>query len=1400
MAARTKPEQSVSSPSTTSPSAFKFNPWRIVGGIFMISAIVLYAIYVVMGFQFRTQPFPGYFLTHTGTVNAGAPVGEITWTGLDAGIQRNDFVIAVNGVALSETDNTDLYLMRQNHDLAIRSLSIGDTVTIDVLRQVSTSYIDTPNCEVSGDVALCQFTFDIMPFNTSDFSAFFLLPALAGFFIIFLSIAVWQFRGDNLVGFLATLIGFTSIIFVSGIFDAGTTNQLTIIWLIAASSLGGLLVAFGFVFPTSIPAIQKYPIFIALPIVLSVTVSIPAFVQYLNPSSAWVNGSSQFTTMVSVIGLIILFLLVWFYHRPRSITPDKRDQNNTLIIGTALMIVAALVWFGNRAILTANSSALSINFEALMPLYIFPNIAIAYAVLQYRRFDTDRIISQGITYFIMVLALVISNFMLVLGLNFILQDAINANDPLLNASLLFGMVALFIPVRIRLQRRIDKIYFRARRNYQQDVEQFSQKLTNLNRYSAISLEFRQTLNNSVNPASLFIYTATSDQSTYRAYNDARQETDIEFAPDSDLIQYLRENTDNVITLSNYEPWPPELRTEATRLSILRANIIVPMPGTEFMNGFVIVGPPLSGKSQYEFEEVRFVMNLVGQLSIATERAQVIDSLERRVTELNVLSQVGQAVNFTIEFDVLLELIYTQTSRLIDASHFYITLHEESIEQVYFAFFLQNDDRITDRENVRWAIGNDIMSYIINSGRALKLDDFVTDGQSYDLDLFDKEIASWMGVPLTAGRSTIGAIAVAKTRIGEAYTPEQFKIFNDIGALASTSIEKARLFNATRLRERQLTVLNDISQQLVATESDVEKLLEIITASAVEILNAEAGSLLLATDDFTDELEFRVVIGGAGSDLVGSRWDSKKGVVGKVMTTGEAQIVNDAEQDSRHTEDTKGEKSIQQYHTSSLLAVPLIAKEEIIGVLEVLNKTDGTPFIQEDVDLLTTFGGQAAIAIENARLFQMTDIQLTQRVSELETLESFDTKLNRTLDLSEVAKITVTSAMQTLNAEAGALGIVHLDPPYLEIVSISGYVEDDYPEEADGYIWPLDEGIIGRVIRNRQPDLASDVSIDPDYTKGLRGSLSQITLPMLSGQDINALLILETNQDPSFTLTDWLFAQRLAEHASIAVANAQLYQELTRANKSKSEFMGFAAHELKNPLSSVKGYSDLMLKGMIGELNEQQQSFVNVIYSNANRMETIINDLRDSAKMDANEFAVELSPIHIHHAVIETLRPFTHVLQEKSQTLVNDVSEDLPMVMADQTRIIQVLTNLFSNAHKYSPEDTSITLFAETVKDFVNGDGVKRGDVLKLGVKDEGLGMSQEDQNRLFKERYFRSTNPDALDQPGTGLGMMLTFGIMQKHQGDIWIESELGSGATFYITLPLAPQDQQTLSFELGSD
>jgi len=1359
--------------------------YRLTLGAVGLTILIMVA-YLILALSWRSRPFLGLFTTHGMVVNAGRPASGLPWNGLDAGIQQGDVIRSINGESLSPAI-LDFTTAQQNLTTTLSNLSVGDEITVTVQRSESSGDVEQQACsEIVNGVATCEYNVILQQIPDGDFIAFFVLPFITGIIVLSVGIGIIYLRRNQNIASLATLVCMITAIHTTGIFDVGTTWTLIPLWMLATIWIGGLLIVFGLRFPNKLPITYSQPVVLYVPFVVTALLSATAFYAYVSPETP--AGSNLALQVVSfyLIGSVVVFAAIIIgIQRPRSVTLARRDQTNTLIVGIVLIIIPAMLYILSRVIGLLNpQAALGISIEATMPFYITSSLAIAYSILQYRQFNTDRVISQTVTYGIMLSILIVGYFLLVTGLAFVTQGAIRADNPILIALTMFGMVMFFSPLRNALQQRIDTIYYKTRYNYQQSVEQFNQKLTSLVNFEDIISEFETVLEDSISPSSLFIFLPRYETGDYEAYGSGKAPTDIRFSPHSGIVLLLS-NRDELVILDPDKPLPKQLLVDQSRINLLKPAILAGLSGSGKLNGFVSIGLPRSTSAEYTFEEVRFLNNIIAQLAIAIERAQVIDSLQRELKKLDVLSQVGQAVNFTIRFDDLLELIYAQTFRLIDVPNFYIALHDTNANQLYFAFFLEDDDRIEEKENERWTSMDDLIHAVFNSSQAMNIADFAQEMTKRGATITHESphLKAWMAVPLVSGTRKLGVLAVGKSKVGELYTDEQFKILDDIGALAASSLDRLRLFNETNMRARQLQALNDISRQLAASELEVDGLLEVIMSSAVEIINTEAGSLLLVPEDNEEELEFKVVVGGSGEELIGSRLKRGQGVVGQVAETGQPVIENDVAQNTQHTDVD------EDFATQSLLAVPLIAKERVIGVLEVINKKDKTLFVQDDVDLLTTFAGQAGVAIENARLFEMTDQQLAQRVAELEILESIDSQLNRTLDIGEVARITVEAAMDNTNAQAGALGIVTGTPAYLQIVALKGYEEEDYPAGADGLQWSLERGVLQRVMRSRQADIVYDTNIDPDYETALRGSISQITVPMMSADEINAILILETNEAPPFNLGQWAFSQRLAEHASIAIANAQLYAELTRANESKSEFMGFAAHELKNPLTSIKGYSELMTKGIGNIGKEQQLAFWEIIGSNANRMQTIIDDLRDFARLEAGQLNVDLAPMDLRPVINESVRSLQKQFDEKHQKVHIDMPEPSPMILADSIRLTQVIVNILSNASKYSDTDKNIYISAEVKERFKNKRGQNLGTVLHVAIKDEGFGMSDADLARLFNEKYFRSENPVAHAQPGTGLGMMITYSIMQLHKGDIWVESELEVGSTFNFVIPLAPEE-----------
>jgi signal transduction histidine kinase len=284
-----------------------------------------------------------------------------------------------------------------------------------------------------------------------------------------------------------------------------------------------------------------------------------------------------------------------------------------------------------------------------------------------------------------------------------------------------------------------------------------------------------------------------------------------------------------------------------------------------------------------------------------------------------------------------------------------------------------------------------------------------------------------------------------------------------------------------------------------------------------------------------------------------------------------------------------------------------------------------------------------------------------------------------------------------------------------------------------------------------------------------------------------VIILESSEEGELDLLDLDFVARLAEHASPAIVNSQLFQELQRANEAKSEFVSFVAHELKNPMTSMKGYTDLLMKGVVGPVNEQQGDFLRTISSNVARMETLVSDLNDLTKQQTNNLRLELMSVNFRNVVLETLRAQQRLIAEKNQELIIEVPESLPLVRGDQNRLIQVMTNFISNANKYTPPSGKIRIHAELSRNVWDPQGAL--EVIHSYVKDTGIGMSEEDMKHLFTP-YFRSDNPKTREQPGTGLGLSITKGLIELHGGRVWVESELEVGTTFHFTIPVTTEQE----------
>ncbi len=253
------------------------------------------------------------------------------------------------------------------------------------------------------------------------------------------------------------------------------------------------------------------------------------------------------------------------------------------------------------------------------------------------------------------------------------------------------------------------------------------------------------------------------------------------------------------------------------------------------------------------------------------------------------------------------------------------------------------------------------------------------------------------------------------------------------------------------------------------------------------------------------------------------------------------------------------------------------------------------------------------------------------------------------------------------------------------------------------------------------------------------------------------------------------SQDQVQEQQTALAAAQT--ALKAEQEVHQAFVSLITHELRIPMTSIKGYTDLLLKEIVGPLNEAQVGFLEIIRANVERMSKLVTDLSDVNKLNGDRLQLSFEPIAIKEVVQDALAPLEAKLEQKSHDLKSSATEDLPPVWGDKTRVVQVIRNLIDNAIQYTPPGGTITIHALPDPD--------RSDHIRISIQDTGIGIPADEQARVF-EPFFRATDEATRETPGNGLSLHLSKRLIEMHNGTLTFESQQGSGSTFRVSLPIA--------------
>jgi len=643
----------------------------------------------------------------------------------------------------------------------------------------------------------------------------------------------------------------------------------------------------------------------------------------------------------------------------------------------------------------------------------------------------------------------------------------------------------------------------------------------------------------------------------------------------------------------------------------------------------------------------------------------------------------------------------------------------------------------------------LLGVIVRTKAPLQVSDVQADPRFQSKAWAEAEgLHGFLGLPLFRHDRLMGILNVFRRERGP-FDPLTVELLQALGAQAAISLENAGLHEALQQEKEQKARILEVAEALNRNLPSGE-ILEFIAQKAAEVTGAEKASLY--EYDPKEEVLKVIAVHQMTPAMKGFSLKPGESVTGRAASWRKPIAIPDVLLDTEHNVRLD---VVLREGVRAFLSLPLFRGEDLVGALSVYH-THPHPFSPEEVETLKLYAPHAALALQNARLFQMV------KAARDEWQRTFDALVDPVALLDGNGRIR--RANQALAARLG-----------LPAQDLTGQrcCEVLFGGEPCPAHHPLVAG---------EPFLTEMEIWGGTYLIGI--------YPMREeGRIIGAA-----------------FAARDITEKKLLDQERVEKEKLEAINRHKSEFLATMSHELRTPLNSIIGFSELLQDQTFGPLNEKQARYVDHILTSGRHLLALINDLLDLSKVEAGRLELRPEAFDLREALAAALQEFRPQADAKGVTLHLSVDEALTTVTADPVRFKQILFNLLSNAVKFTPEGGRITLKAEVRSEKLE---VRSEDstapppfspltshFVEISVQDTGIGIKPEDLPRLFQP--FTQLEPVyAKRYQGTGLGLALTKRLVELHGGTIWAESEgEGRGSTFTIRLPWhAPSDHPPVDF-----
>ncbi len=750
--------------------------------------------------------------------------------------------------------------------------------------------------------------------------------------------------------------------------------------------------------------------------------------------------------------------------------------------------------------------------------------------------------------------------------------------------------------------------------------------------------------------------------------------------------------------------------------------------------------------------------ITGQLSSALDNARLYTETQARIKELETLHVISTSLRTIVSIEDALSTLLDNTLSTLETDAGAILLYDPSSNElrdvVTRGWFIEISE-------IPIKAGEGVAGTVFSTGESYYSPDFSGDALPHPFTR-ERVPAGWGGIclPIRTSTEIIGVLFVS-VKLPRQINSQQIRLLESLVDMAGAALHRMRLHNETARRAEEFAYLYEMSKTLSA-EYDLDSLLAVIVNRTREMLNASTSGMYLY---HTESQELELMMDTSATVPIGSRLKLGEGVAGRVAQTRQPLRVDDY---------SIWEGRSPHYENISVRAVveaPMLYAGELIGVLTADEIGDSNrKFTEADERLLSLFASQAAGAINSARHHEDTirhAAELEQRVIE-RTTEIESTR--RRLDLA---------------ASAGGIGVWEVNLRDLSCYwdarmhLLHGTHPSNFDNSLDTWwqlIHPQD-----RQLAQRQFEIAIQQS--GLFTDEHRVILSDGSIRFVAAK---AIVLYDAEHQPermvgvNMDITERKRAEEIMHQANF---------EMERALRTKDEFLANMSHELRTPLNAILGISESLEEQFVGALNEKQLKYTGIIRESGRHLLELINDILDISKIEAGRMELEFQNLSVEKICQSSLRMVKELAQKKNLNVSFDVKGDVKTLLGDERRLKQALVNLLGNAVKFTPQGGAIGLDVCGFADL---------NEITFTVWDNGVGIAEDDIQYLFKP-FVQLDSGLAREYQGTGLGLALVAQMIRLHGGHVHVESVLGQGSRFIITLPWM-QEQQIAQAKLTAE